>query len=146
MKKLIIIFFFLIIEFILGFYIIWYAYFMFSVQNYQEIMRFVKNPNSNLLNTHKSLVNYCNDNAWDVCSHAFMNCFLSFYIFMCYCNQINIFNKISKLNEDITYLNSGFLDNILFIVFLALQFNKGIIENAIFYYRLIINEKHLSIF
>ena len=119
---------------------------MFSVQNYQEIMRFVKNPNSNLLNTHKSLVNYCNDNAWDVCSHAFMNCFLSFYIFMCYCNQINIFNKISKLNEDITYLNSGFLDNILFIVFLALQFNKGIIENAIFYYRLIINEKHLSIF
>ena len=145
-KKLILIFFCLVVDFILGFYILWYAYFMFSVQNYQEIIKFVKNPNIKLLNHHKNMVNYINENAWDVCSHAFMNCFLSFYIFMCYCNQINIFNKIPKLNENIIYLNEGFLDNILFIVFLALEFSKGIIENVIFYTRLISNEKHLTIF
>ena len=145
-KKLILIFFCLVADFILGFYILWYAYFMFSVQNYQEIIKFVKNPNIKLLNHHKNMVNYINENAWDVCSHAFMNCFLSFYIFMCYCNQINIFNKIPKLNENIIYLNEGFLDNILFIVFLALEFSKGIIENVIFYTRLISNEKHLTIF
>ena len=145
-KKLILIFFCLVADFILGFYILWYAYFMFSVQNYQEIIKFVKNPNIKLLNHHKNMVNYINENAWDVCSHAFMNCFLSFYIFMCYCNQINIFNKLPKLNENIIYLNEGFLDNILFIVFLALEFSKGIIENVIFYTRLISNEKHLTIF
>ena len=119
---------------------------MFSVQNYQDIIKFVKSPNIKLLNHHKNMVNYINENAWDVCSHAFMNCFLSFYIFICYCNQINIFNKLPKLNENIKYLNEGLLDNILFIVFLALQFSKGIIENAIFYTRLITNEKHLTIF
>jgi hypothetical protein len=145
-KKLILIFFCLVVDFILGFYILWYAYFMFSVQNYQDIIKFVKSPNIKLLNHHKNMVNYINENAWDLCSHAFMNCFLSFYIFICYCNQINIFNKLPKLNENIKYLNEGFLDNILFIVFLALQFSKGIIENAIFYTRLITNEKHLTIF
>ena len=144
-KKLIIIFFALAIEFMFGFYVLWYAYFMFSVQNYQDIMKFVKNPNSKLLNNHQNMVNYVNENAWDVCSHVFMNCFIPFYIFLCYINQINIYNKIPKFNENIM-LNSGFLDNILFIVFLGFIFSKGIIENAIFYYRLIINEKHLSIF
>ena len=144
-KKLIIIFISLVIEFLLGFYIIWYAYFMFSVQNYQDIMKFVKNPNSKLLNNHKNIVNFVNENAWDVCSHVFINCFIPFYIFLCYSNQINIYNKIPKFNENIM-LNSGFLDNILFIVFLAFIFSKGIIENSIFYFRLIINEKHLSIF
>ena len=54
-KKLIIIFFILVIDFILGFYILWYAYFMFCVQNYQEIIRFVKNPNIKLLNSHKNI-------------------------------------------------------------------------------------------
>ena len=41
-KKLIIIFFALTIEFMLGFYVLWYTYFMFSVQNYQDIIKFVK--------------------------------------------------------------------------------------------------------
>ena len=146
-KKLILIFIALFIDFILGFYILWYAYFMFSVQNYQDIMKFVKNPNSKYLNSHKNMVNYINENAWDVCSHVFMNCFVPFYIFICYINQINIYSKISKINDnDISSLNNGFLDNFLFIVFLAFQFSKGIIENVIFYYRLIIKEKHLTIF
>ena len=145
-KKLIIIFISLLIDFILGFYILWYAYFMFSVQIYQDIMKFVHNPNSKLLNNHKNIVNYMNENAWDVCSHVFMNCFLPFYIFICYCNQINIYNKISKINDNDISLNTGFLDNFLFIVFLALQFSKGIVENVIFYYRLITKEKHLAIF
>ena len=119
---------------------------MFSVQIYQDIMKFVHNPNSKLLNNHKNIVNYMNENAWDVCSHVFMNCFLPFYIFICYCNQINIYNKISKINDNDISLNTGFLDNFLFIVFLALQFSKGIVENVIFYYRLITKEKHLAIF
>ena len=146
LQKLIIIFFALFIDFVLGFYVLWYAYFMFSVQNYQDIMKFVKSPNKKYLNSHKNMVNYMNDNAWDVCSHVFMNCFVPFYIFVCYSNQINILNKLSKINESDINLNNGFLDNILFIVFLGIQFSKGIIENAIFYFRLITNEKHLSIF
>ena len=146
LKKIIIIFFALCIDFVLGFYILWYAYFMFSVQNYQDIMKFVKSPNKKFLNNHKNMVNYINDNAWDVCSHVFMNCFVPFYIFVCYCNQINIFNDLSKINEKEINLNSGFLDNILFIVFLGILFSKGIIENSIFYFRLMIKEKHLIIF
>ena len=145
-KKLLIIFIALIVDFILGFYIIWYAYFMFSVQNYQDIMKFVKRPNSQYLNYHKNSVNLINENAWDVLSHVFLNCFVPFYIFICYSNQINIFSKITKINENDISLNNGFLDNILFIIFLSLQFSKGIIENIIFYYRLITNEKHLTIF
>lgn len=146
LKKLVIIFIALLVEFILGFYILWYAYFMFSVQNYQKIMEFVKNPNSKYLNNHKNIVNFINENAWDVLSHVFINCFVPFYIFICYSNQINIFNKISKINEKDIALNTGLLDNILFIVFLAFQFSKGIIENVIFYYRLITKEKYLTIF
>jgi hypothetical protein len=147
LKKIIIIFGALFIDFVLGFYILWYAYFMFSVQNYQKIMEFVKNPNSKYLNTHKNIVNYINENAWDVLSHVFINCFLPFYVFICYANQINIFNKIVKINDnDTTDLNKGFINNVLFIVFLAFQISKGIIENVIFYYRLIIQEKHLAIF
>ena len=119
---------------------------MFSVQNYQDIMKFVKSPNKKFLNNHKNMVNYINDNAWDVCSHVFMNCFVPFYIFVCYCNQINIFNDLSKINEKEINLNSGFLDNILFIVFLGILFSKGIIENSIVYFRLMTKEKHLIIF
>ena len=146
LNKIIIIFLALLTDFILGFYILWYAYFIFSVQNYQEIMKFVKNPNSKYLNSHKSLVNYINENAWDICSHVFMNSFLPFYLFLVYSNQINIFSNISKIKENNSAFNNGFIDNILFIIFLALVFSKGIIENAIFYYRLIIKEKHLKIF
>ena len=146
MNKLILLFVPLFVNFILGFYIIWYAYFMFAVQNYQNIMKFVKNPNSKLLNNHRNIVALVNENAWDVCSHIFINCFIPFFIFICYCNQINIFNKFTKINDNISSLNNGFLDNILFIVFLAFQFSEGLIENTIFYYRLIINEKHLAIF
>ena len=146
MNKLILLFVPLFVNFILGFYIIWYAYFMFAVQNYQNIMKFVKNPNSKLLNNHRNIVALVNENAWDVCSHIFINCFVPFFIFICYCNQINIFNKFTKINDNISSLNNGFLDNILFIVFLAFQFSEGFIENTIFYYRLIINEKHLAIF
>ena len=146
LKKLLIIFIALLVEFVLGFYILWYAYFMFSVQNYQKIMEFVKNPNSKYLNSHKNIVNYINENAWDVLSHVFINCFLPFYVFICYSNQINLFNTMKKINDNNAVLNNGLIDNILFTVFLAFQFSKGIIENVIFYYRLIIKEKHLTIF
>ena len=144
--KLIIIFVASVIEFWIGFYIIWYAYYMYSVQNYQEIMKFVKKPNSQYLKYHKNSVNFINENAWDVISHVFINCFVPFFILISYFNQINIFSKIKKINENNLSLNSGFLDNILFIIFLSFQFSKGVVENVIFYYRLITNEKHLSIF
>lgn len=144
--KLIIIFVALVIEFVFGFYIIWYAYYMYSVQNYQEIMKFVKKPNSQYLKYHKNSVNFINENAWDVISHVFINCFVPFYVLISYFNQINIFSKIRKINDNNVSLNKGFLDNILFIIFLSFQFSKGVVENVIFYYRLITNEKHLSIF
>jgi hypothetical protein len=144
--KLIVIFVALVIEFVFGFYIIWYAYYMYSVQNYQEIMKFVKKPNSQYLKYHKNSVNFINENAWDVISHVFINCFVPFYVLISYFNQINIFSKIRIINDNNVSLNKGFLDNILFIIFLSFQFSKGVVENVIFYYRLITNEKHLSIF
>ena len=71
LKKLIIIFILLNIDFICGFFILWYAYFMFSVQNYQEIMKFVKNPSQQFLIYHQRGVEFINENAWDVLSHVF---------------------------------------------------------------------------
>ena len=65
---------------------------MFSVQNYQEIMKFVKNPNQQFLIYHQRGVDFINENAWDVMSHVFLNCFVPFYIFICYLNEINIFD------------------------------------------------------
>ena len=149
LQKLIIIFFALFIDFVLGFYVLWYAYFMFSVQNYQDIMKFVKSPNKKYLNSHKNMVNYMNDNAWDVCSHVFMNCFVPFYIFICYLNEINIFDiffKDGNKNKSEIDFNKGFVDNFLEIVFFGMIFSKGIVQNLIFYYRLIMKEKHLILF
>ena len=147
MKKIIIIFILLNIDFIFGFFILWYAYFMFSVENYQEILNFVYKPNQQYLPYHQRNVNYINENAWDVLSHIFLNCFLPFYIFLCYLNELNIFAK-SKEMENYTNIeyNTGFVDNILYIVFLGILFTKGIIENIIFYFRLFTREKHLALF
>ena len=147
MKKIIIIFILLNIDFILGFFILWYAYFMFSVENYQEILKFVYKPNQQYLPYHQRNVNYINEKSWDVLSHIFLNCFLPFYIFLCYLNELNIFAK-SKEMENYTNIeyNTGFVDNILYIVFLGILFTKGIIENIIFYFRLFTREKHLALF
>ena len=146
LKKLIIIFILLNIDFICGFFILWYAYFMFSVQNYQEIMKFVKNPSQQFLIYHQRGVEFINENAWDVLSHVFLNCFVPFYIFICYLNEINIFDKFYKDgNKDEIDFNSGFVDNILEIVFFGMIFSKGFVQNSIFYYRLIIKEKHLTL-
>ena len=149
LKKLIIIFILLNIDFICGFFILWYAYFMFSVQNYQEIMKFVKNPNPQFLIYHQRGVDYINENAWDVLSHVFMNCFVPFYIFICYLNEINIFDiffKDGNKNKSEIDFNNGFVDNFLEIVFLGMIFSKGIVQNLIFYYRLMVKEKHLTLF
>jgi len=146
-KKIIIIFILLNIDFILGFFILWYAYFMFSVENYQEILKFVYKPTQQYLPYHQRNVNYINEKAWDVLSHIFLNCFLPFYIFCCYLNEIDIFTKFKEAeNNNNIEFNKGFVDNILYIVFLGILFTKGIIENIIFYFRLFTREKHLALF
>ena len=148
-KKLVIIFLLLFTDFIFGFYIIWFAYFMFSVQNYQEIMKFVKWPKQEYLKYHQKNVDFINENAWEVLSHVFLNCFVPFYLFICYLNEINIFEKINmkdkENNSNEIQFNNGFVDNVLFIVFLGTLFAKGFVQNIIFYYRLIIKEKHLTL-
>ena len=147
-QKYIIVFILLSIDFILGFFILWYAYFMFMVQNYQEIMKFAKMPNKQHLIYHQKSVDFINENAWDVLSHIFLNCFLPFYIFICYLNEINIYEKFNNKNEESnleTGYNKGFVDNILFVIFLGILFSKGFIQNLIFYYRLITREKHLTL-
>ena len=135
------------IDFISGFFILWYAYFMFCVQNYQEIIKFVRKPIQQYLTYHQKSVDYINENAWDVLSHIFLNCFMPFYVLVCYLNEIDIFSKINMKNEEnneITF-NNGFVDNILLVVFLGILFMKGVVQNLIFYYRLIIREKHLTL-
>ena len=148
MKKMIIIFILLNIDYVSGFFIIWYAYFMFSVQNYQEILKFVRNPNQEYLTYHQKSVDFINENAWDVLSHIFLNCFMPFYVFMCYLNEIDVFEKINWKNiygDSEIEFNKGFIDNVLLIVFLGILFSKGLVQNIIFYYRLIIREKHLTL-
>lgn len=148
-KKLVIIFILLCLDFILGFFILWYAYFMFSVQNYQEIMKFVKRPNQQYLIYHQRSVDFINENAWDVLTHIFLNCFFLFYVFNCYLNEINIFEIIKIKDEENNNIdkgfNNGFVDNILFVVFLGTLFSKGIVQNFIFFYRLITKERHLTL-
>ena len=143
-KKFVIIFTLLNIDFISGLFDMWYAYFMFSVENYKEIMKFVTRPNQEYLKYHQNTINYINENAWDVLSHLFMNCFLPFYIFLCYLNEINIIENYDKENND--GFNNGFVDNIFYVVFLGIIFSKGIFENGIFYFRLITKEKHLILY
>ena len=75
---------------------------------------------------------------------------MPFYLFICYLNEINIFEKIKIKEEENTNMdnnrfNNGFIDNVLFVVFLGTLFSKGIVQNFIFYYRLIIKEKHLTL-
>ena len=122
---------------------------MFSVQNYQEIMKFVKRPNQQYLIYHQRSVDFINENAWDVLAHIFLNCFFLFYVFNCYLNEINIFEKIKIKDEENNNIdkgfNNGFVDNILFVVFLGTLFSKGIVQNFIFFYRLITKERHLTL-
>ena len=80
-QKYIIIFVLLTIDFVLGFFILWYAYFMFMVQNYQEIMKFAKMPNKQHLIYHQKSVDFINENAWDVLSHFF---FKLLFVFLCF--------------------------------------------------------------
>ena len=146
-KKILIIFILLNIDFICGFFILWYAYFMYSVENYQEILKFVYKPAQQYLPYHQRNVNYINESAWDVLSHIFLNCFMPFYIFFCYLNEINILVK-SKDMENYANIefNKGFVDNILYTVFLGILFTKGVIQNIIFYFRLLTKEKHLTLY
>ena len=71
-KKLGIIFILLSLDYFFGFFIFWFAYFMFSVQNYQEIMKFVKRPNQQYLKYHQRSVDFINENAWGVLTHIFL--------------------------------------------------------------------------
>ncbi len=148
LKKVFIIFILLTIDFILGFFILWYSYFMFMVQNYQEIMKFARMPNKQYLLHHQRSVDFINENAWDTLSHIFLNCFLPFYMFICYLNEIDIFENLNNKNKEGNSeegYNKGFIDNALFVIFLAILFSKGFIQNLIFYYRLITKEKHLTL-
>ena len=147
-KKVFIIFILLTIDFILGFFILWYSYFMFMVQNYQEIMKFARMPNKQYLLHHQRSVDFINENAWDTLSHIFLNCFLPFYMFICYLNEIDIFEILNNKNKEGNFeegYNKGFIDNVLFVIFLAILFSKGFIQNLIFYYRLLTKEKHLTL-
>ena len=99
MKKLTLIFLLLNIDFISGFFILWYSYFVFGVQNYQEILKFVTAPNPQYLPYHQRSVDFINDQAWDVLSHIFLNCFIALYLFICYLHEINIFEKITQINS-----------------------------------------------
>ena len=143
-KKLIIIFILIIIDFISGFFIFWNSYFVFSVQNYQEIMKFAHYPVQKNLTYHKRVVESLNESAWDVLSNIFINCFLPFFIYICYLVEINILGNFKKISDyEDMMVNNGFIDNIFLVIFLGIIFSKGIIQNAIFYFRLIIKEKHL---
>ena len=73
---------------------------------------------------------------------------MPFYVFMCYLNEIDVFDKINLKNiygDSEIEFNKGFIDNVLLIVFLGILFTKGLVQNVIFYYRLIIREKHLTL-
>lgn len=145
-KKLLLNFICLVFDFTLGFYLIWYIYFIYTIQNYQKYLEFIKYPDQKLLYNHRNTISYINENAWSVCSHIFMNYFIPFYIFISYAYQLNIFNIISKKNENNDLINNTFFNSLIFISFIAFQFSKGIIENGIFYYRLFIKEKNVFIF
>ena len=72
---------------------------------------------------------------------------MPFYVLVCYLNEIDIFTKFKEAeNNNNIEFNKGFVDNILYIVFLGILFTKGIIENIIFYFRLFTREKHLALF
>lgn len=142
-KKLILIFVCLVIDVILGVYIIWYIYFIYTIQNYQKYLEFIKYPDQKLLYNHRNTISYINENAWDVCSHIFMIYFIPLYIFYSYIYEIDIFNKFSQNDAPI---NNNLYNSILFVSFISFQFSKGFIENGIFYYRLFTKEKNLFIF
>ena len=76
-----------------------------------------------------------------------MNCFMPYYIYFCYLNEINIFfvSRTKESTVDIEF-NKGFVDNIFFVIFLGMLFSKGIVQNFIFYFRLLTNEKHLVLY
>lgn len=144
--------FLLLIEFCFGFYFIWYSYLMFSVQNYQEILHFVRNPSKQYYSYHVNSVNFLNDKSWDVLNHVFINCFLPLFVFIAYLNQSDIWNKNSYINFNLLFsksnvnLNKGFLDNLLLITFLAIQMSKGLFQNAKFYYYLLIRKKNAILY
>lgn len=143
-KKLVAIFILIIIDFISGFFIFRNSYFIFSVQNYQEILKFAHNLNQKNLVNHQQMILNINEYAWDVLSNIFINYFLPFFVFICYLIEIDIFGLLNKINDnEDTKLNKGFIDNVFYVIFLGIVFSKGILQNAIFYFRLIIGEKHL---
>ena len=146
-KKIVIIIILLNIDFILGFFILWYAYFMFGAMNYEDILKFELNPSPQYYNYHKRNVENTNENAWDVLSHVFMNCFMPYYIYFCYLNEINIFfvSRTKESTVDVEF-NERFVDNIFFVIFLGMLFSKGIVQNFIFYFRLLTNENHLVLY
>ena len=142
-KKLILNFICLVIDFILGVYIIWYIYFIYTIQNYKKYLEFIKDPDLKLLFNHRNTISYINENAWSVGSHIFINYFIPSYIFISYLYQIDFFNIFL---QNTAPLNNNLFSSILYISFTSFQFSKGLIENGIFYYRLFIKEKNFFIF
>lgn len=143
--KLILIYILLGIEFVLGFFILWHAYLILCAQNYQEIMRFVMSPNKQYLEAHQKRATMINENIWKIINHLFIYCFLPLYIFLCYMSEIKFVERVKKNNNDNGF-NKGFLDNIFFVIFIALQISKGIVENSKFYYDLIMKNKNNSLY
>ena len=128
-NAIIIIFLFIssILELICVIHEIWYIGFMFHSQNYNEILKFSKNPSKEQLKYHRLYMN-----------------FIPILILICYFSRSNIIQTLifKKKLELKKYL----LEDILYIILLSFSFAKGIIQNGNLFYTIFMKIIHVPLY
>ena len=145
-NAIIIIFLFIssILELICGIHEIWYIGFMFHTQNYNEILKFSKNPSKEQLKYHRLYMTLVNTRFWDIISHIFYLVFIPILILICYFSRSNIIQTLifKKKLELKKYL----LEDILYIILLSFSFAKGIIQNGNLFYTIFMKIIHVPLY
>ena len=145
-NAIIIIFLFIssILELICGIHEIWYIGFMFHTQNYNEILKFSKNPSKEQLKYHRLYMNLVNTRFWVIISHIFYLVFIPFLILICYFSRSNIIQTLifhKKLE-----LKKYLLEDILYIILLSFSFAKAIIQNGNLFYTIFMKIIHVPLY
>ena len=145
-NAIIIIFLFIssILELICGIHEIWYIGFMFHTQNYNEILKFSKNPSKEQLKYHRLYMTLVNTRFWDIISHIFYLVFIPILILICYFSRSNIIQTLifKKKLELKKYL----LEDILYIILLSFSFAKAIIQNGNLFYTIFMKIIHVPLY
>lgn len=141
-----------IIEFYLDIYYFWHQAFIFNMQNYEEIMKFNRNPSEKALSVNNGIIKFINGRFWNIFLHLFILIFFPIFIYFSFIFRNNLFYILfSKkdtfdIQETNAYIKKSFFECSLFFILLAFIAAKVFISFGRLFYLLISGTKKKDLY